>query len=293
MALYGSKVDQLWREPYYAPAPEPKLNRHERNRNHEAIPMAAQDPVFPQPPAEANASPGWAARTLVRRALKASLATLDAGTGHPYASLVTIATDVDGTPLFLISTLALHTKNIARDDRVSLLFDGTDGRGDPLAGGRVTLIGRAIKTQRPTAPGRFLARHDSARGYADFPDFAFYELVPERAHFIGGFGRIVDLPPSDLLIDMSGAGDLVDGHDDVVSHMNEDHAAAIELYATELAGAPGGPWRMTGIDPEGIDLVCDGAACRVPFAAAVHSPNAARQELIRFAATAREHNAKR
>jgi heme iron utilization protein len=293
MALYGSKVDQLWRGPYYAQAPEPKLNRHEHNQNHEAIPMAAQDPNFPQPPAETPASPGMAARTLVRRALKASLATLDAGTGHPYASLVTIATDVDGTPLFLISTLALHTKNIARDARVSLLFDGTDGRGDPLAGGRVTLIGRAVKTQRPTAAARFLARHESARGYAEFPDFAFYELVPERAHFIGGFGRIVDLAPGDLLIDLSGADELVDGHDDVVSHMNEDHAAAIQLYATELAGAPGGPWRMTGIDPEGIDLVCDGAACRIPFATAVHSPDAARKELVRFAAVARDRNAKR
>jgi heme iron utilization protein len=292
MALYGSKVDQLWREPYYAPAPEPRLNRHKRKRNHEAIPMAAQDPDFPQPPAEAQASPGVTARILVRRALKASLATLDAGTGHPYASLVTIATDVDGTPLFLISTLALHTKNIANDSRVSLLFDGTDGQGDPLAGGRVTLIGRAVKTQRPTAAERFLARHETARGYAAFPDFAFYELVLDRAHFIGGFGRIVDLAPSDLLLDMSGAEDLVAGHDDVVSHMNEDHAAAIELYATDLARAPGGPWRITGIDPEGIDLVCDGTACRISFAQRVTSPNEARVELVRLAALARDLKSK-
>lgn len=255
--------------------------------------MAAQDPDLPQPPAEAKASPGVAARTLVRRALKASLATLDAGTGHPYASLVTIATDVDGTPLFLISTLALHTKNIANDDRISLLFDGTDGRGDPLAGGRVTLIGRAAKSRRPTAPERFLARHEAARGYAGFPDFAFYELVPERAHYIGGFGRIVDLAPSDLLVDLSGSAALVEGHDDVVSHMNEDHAAAIELYATELAGAPGGAWRMTGIDPEGIDLVCDGLTARLPFTAPVHSPDGAREQLIRFAAAARARNAQK
>jgi putative heme iron utilization protein len=229
----------------------------------------------------------------MRRALKATLATLETSTGHPYASLVTIATDVDGTPLLLISTLALHTRNLAADGRASLLFDGTDPAGDPLAGGRVTVMGRAAKTQSATARERFLARQPYAQGYADFPDFAFYELIPERAHFIGGFGRIVDLTQADILIDTKGAEDLIAGHGSIVSHMNEDHAAAIELYATELAGAPGGPWRMTGLDPEGFDIVCDGSTCRVPFAARVTTPDAARQEFIRFAALARERKAKR
>lgn len=253
--------------------------------------MAGVDSAIPQPPA-AGTSPGEAARLLMRRALKASLATLDVGTGHPYASLVTIATDVNGAPLFLISKLALHTRNIAKDDRISLLFDGTDGLGDPLAGGRVTVVGRAARAQRETAPARFLARHESARGYASFADFGYFELLPERAHFIGGFGRIVDLTPEDLLIDTSGAEDLIQGHDDIVSHMNEDHAAAIALYATQLAGAPGGPWRMTGIDPEGIDLVCDATACRVPFSTRVVSPEAARVELVRLAAQARDLKSK-
>lgn len=246
----------------------------------------------PQPPA-AHPPPGEATRTLMRRALKASLATLEASTRHPYASLVTIATDVDGTPLFLISTLALHTKNLLSDARASLLFDGTDAAGDPLAGGRVTVMGRAVKTQRATARERFLARQEHARGYADFPDFAFYELVPERAHFIGGFGRIVDLTPADLLIDVSDAAALIGAHGDIVEHMNDDHAAAIALYATELAGQPGGPWRMTGLDPEGFDLVCDGMTCRLPFTKRVTTPDAARQELVALVGTARDRQAKR
>ena len=254
--------------------------------------MAGIDPGQ-QTRAGSEPTPGEAARALMRRALKASLATLETSTGHPYASLVTIATDVDGTPLLLISNLALHTKNLGADPRASLLFDGTDAAGDPLAGGRVTVVGRAAKTTRATARDRFLARQEHARGYADFPDFAFWELVPERAHYIGGFGRIVDLAPADLLIDTAGAQDLVAAHGDVIDHMNADHAAAIELYATELAGAPGGPWRMTGIDPEGFDITCDGATRRLLFTTPVKTPEAARQELVRLAALARERKAER
>jgi putative heme iron utilization protein len=249
---------------------------------------AGSNPRTPQPPPVNQLSPGEATRGLMRRALKASLATLEAATGHPYASLVTIATDVDGTPLFLISTLALHTQNLKSDARASLLFDGTDAAGDPLAGGRVTVMGRAVKSERPTARERFLARQEHARGYADFPDFAFYELVPERAHYIGGFGRIVDIGPKDFLVDLAGAEALVAAHDDIVAHMNEDHAAALALYATELAGAPGGPWRMTGVDPEGFDIVCDGMSSRLSFANRVNSPDEARRELVAMAAQARE-----
>ena len=250
--------------------------------------MAVTDPGTPSNAPRDTLSPAEATRGLMRRALKASLATLENSTGHPYASLVTIATDVDGTPLLLISTLALHTKNLLADGRASLLFDGTDATGDPLAGGRVTLMGRAQKSERATARGRFLARQPYAAGYADFPDFAFYELVPERAHYIGGFGRIVDLDPGDLLVDVSDAASLVAGHDDIVAHMNEDHAAANALYATVLAGAPSGPWSMTGIDPEGFDLVCDGMTARLNFDNRVTSPDDARRELVALVARARE-----
>ena len=228
-----------------------------------------------------------AARLLVRVALKASLATLDRQSGHPYASLVTVATDPDGTPLLFISKLALHTQNLAADPRASLLFDGTSATGDPLAGGRVTLIGRAEPTQSPSAKRRFLARHKHAEMYASFPDFAPYALELERAHFIGGFGRIVDLARSDLLLDLAGAEALGAAEPEIVAHMNDDHAGAIELYATELCRAPGGPWRMTGIDAEGCDIVCDGEARRVLFASRVTSPAEARQELVRLAAEAR------
>jgi hypothetical protein len=237
---------------------------------------------------DSPSTPGAAAKLIVRRVLKASLATLDRRSGHPYASLVTIATEPDGTPLLLISKLALHTQNLAADTRASLLADETGADADPLAGGRVTVIGRLAPTSSPTARRRFLARHSSAGNYADFPDFAFYALDIESAHFIGGFGRIVSLGRADLMVDLTGAEALAAAEEEIVAHMNEDHADAIALYATRLEGAEAGPWRMSGIDPEGFDIVCGGDARRVLFEAPVLTPGDARKELVRLAALARQ-----
>jgi hypothetical protein len=98
----------------------------------------------------------------MRTALKGALATLDRATGHPYASLILLATEPGGAPTFLISRLALHTRNLEQDSRASVLIDGTGGLGDPLTGGRLTLTGVARPSTSPTALRRFLARHPSA-----------------------------------------------------------------------------------------------------------------------------------
>jgi putative heme iron utilization protein len=228
------------------------------------------------------------ARALTRRALKASLASIAVSNGYPYASLITIATEAGGAPVFLISGLAQHTKNLNADSRASILFDGTGAAGDPLQGARVTLIGRAEKIADEAVKRRFLARHPEAAFYAGFPDFAFWRLAVEGAHYIGGFGRIVDLGVSDLLLGIEGADDLIAAEAGIIEHMNADHADAIALYATALAGAPAGPWRMSGIDPEGCDLICADDARRIPFKARIATPGEARMELVRLAAEARE-----
>jgi len=228
------------------------------------------------------------ARALVRRALKASLATIAAGSGHPYASLITVATDASGAPIFLISGLAQHTRNLSQDPRASILFDGTGAAGDPLQGTRVTLFGRAEKVQDEAVKRRFLARHPEAAFYADFPDFAFWRLEAEGAHYIGGFGRIVDLQPAEILVATEGAGDLLAAEPGIIEHMNADHADTVRLYATRLAGAPEGFWRMSGIDPEGCDLICEGDARRIRFKALIATPGEAHQELVRLANEAAE-----
>jgi putative heme iron utilization protein len=226
-------------------------------------------------------------RALVRRAFKGSLATIQGGGGYPYCSLITLATDPAGAPVFLISTLARHTANLRQDPRAAVLVDETGALADPLQGARITLYGRAEPTAEEGVGRRFLARHPEAAFYAGFPDFSFWRLNVEGAHYIGGFGRIFDLDPGDLLVELAGAESLVEAEPGIVAHMNEDHADALELYATALGDAGPGPWRMAGIDPEGFDIVLGGEGRRILFAQKVATPAEARTELVRLAAEAR------
>lgn len=227
------------------------------------------------------------ARSLIRRAFKGSLASLDSPSGAPYASLITLATDAGGAPVFLISTLARHTRNLAEDPRASILIDGTDAAADPLQGARLTLSGKAEKVNGEAERRRFLARHPEAELYADFPDFSFWRLALEGAHYIGGFGRIADLAASDLLVSLEGADALLDAEPGIVAHMNEDHADAIALYALVFTGGDPGPWRMTGIDPDGCDIALGPDGRRIAFATRVLTPGDARKELVRLAEEAR------
>ena len=233
-----------------------------------------------------NFDPRAAARTLMREARSGALATLMTGSGDPYCSLVNVATAADGAPLLLISQLALHTKNIMADARVSLMLDERKA-GDPLEGARVMLMGSAAKTDSADAPRRYLARHPDAEMFAGFGDFAFYEVKLKGAHLVAGFGRIVDLKPSDLLTDLAGAETLLAAEPDVIAHMNADHADACRLYATKLLGAPDGAWRCVGCDPDGLDLQLDRTGLRLPFPQRVSQPGVLRAVLKQLADQAR------
>ncbi|MCG7360260.1 DUF2470 domain-containing protein [Roseomonas sp. ACRSG] len=228
------------------------------------------------------------ARALLREALTASLATLDPASGHPFVSLVTMATDFDGSPLLLASRLALHSRNMAADGRMSLLL-ARGGKGDPLAHPRLTLSGTVERAEAPHLRGRFLARHPKAALYVDFPDFGFWRVRPRAAHLVAGFGRAPELPPEALLTDLTDAGPLLAAEPEAVAHMNADHAEAVGLYATRLAGAIPGPWRLTGLDPDGMDLLLEGQPpLRIPFPEPVRDPGALRALLARMARQARE-----
>jgi hypothetical protein len=152
----------------------------------------------------------------------------------------------------------------------------------------VTLFGKAEKTGDDAVKRRFLARHPEAAFYADFLDFAFWRLEVEGAHYIGGFGRIVDFAAAELLVDTKGAGELLAAEPGIIKHMNDDHANAVLLYATRLAGGAEGFWRMSGIDPEGCDVIREGDARRITFKAPIATPGEARKELVRLANEARE-----
>ncbi|MBB6309967.1 HugZ family protein [Xanthobacter tagetidis] len=228
-----------------------------------------------------------AVRRLIREARFGALGTLEDG-GAPYASLVAVATDDAGRPTFLISRLARHTRNIARDPRISLLVSAA-GVADPMNSPRASLLGRIAPAGDDARP-RFLARHPDASGYADFADFAFYRMEVEEAHLVEGFGRIVDVAGTKLLTDWSAAADLKAAAEGVIAHMNSDHADAVALYATRLLGAPDGDWRMLAIDPEGCELALGDRVRRLDFAETCTNSAAVRKELVRLVGEARRDN---
>ncbi|MGB7716825.1 MAG: DUF2470 domain-containing protein [Pseudolabrys sp.] len=226
-----------------------------------------------------------AAKKLLREGRSGALATLMPRSGDPYCSLVNVATAIDGAPLFLLSNLALHTKNILADARVSLMLDERKD-GDSLEGARVMLMGSCAKTD-PAVAGAYLRRHLEAEMFANFGDFAFYRMEIGRAHLVAGFGRIVDVGPKDLLADMSDAQALVESETGAIAHMNEDHADACRLFATKLLGGPDGDWRCVGIDPEGLELQQGRTALRLPFPQRVTGPGPLRAVLKELADQAR------
>ena len=230
-----------------------------------------------------------AAKKLLREARSAALATLMSGKGDPYCSLVNVATAPDGSPLMLLSRLAIHTKNLLADRRVSLMLDERK-EGDPLQGARVMLMGSCSKKTDSSAASSYLRRHPEAEQFAGFADFAYYRMTIERVHLVAGFGRIVDLKPEQLLTDVSDARALIDAEAEAIAHMNADHAEACRLYATKLLGASDGNWKCVGIDPEGLELQNGRAALRLFFPQRVTGPGPLRAVLKQLADEARAHS---
>jgi putative heme iron utilization protein len=229
------------------------------------------------------------ARSLLRRSRQGALATLMTGSGDPYCSLVNVASHPDGSPVLLISRLALHTRNILGDNRVSLMLDER-AEGDPLEGARIMLAGQAEEASGEAAKllrRRYLNAHPSAEAFVDFKDFSFFRIHPSGAHLVAGFGRIVDLKPEQFLTDISDAAALLQAEPDAIDHMNADHLEATNLYATRLLGAEAADWRCTGCDPGGLDLQAGSDTLRLDFPDRVTSPGELRKMLVRLAGEAR------
>ena len=228
-------------------------------------------------------------RSLLRLCRQGALATLMDDNGDPYCSLVNVASHADGSPILLISRLAVHTKNILADSRVSLMLDER-AEGDPLEGSRVMLAGRAEQAggdDLPVLRRRYLNAHPSAEAFVNFKDFSFFRIRPSGAHLVAGFGRIVDLSPAQLLTDISDAGALLEAEQGAIDHMNADHRDAMNLYATRLLGAEVADWRCTGCDPDGLDLQAGTKTLRLDFPRRIVTPAALRQTLKELADQAR------
>lgn len=221
-------------------------------------------------------------RKLIRHANTAALATTLAGEARPYVSLVTVSSDIDGSPLLLLSRLADHTRNIDGDPRVSLLFDGTGGYANPQQGPRVTILGKIEHCNEPRSRGRFLARHPGAALYADFADFAFYRVHLDRAHWVGGFARAVWLD-SGLSCDHGLSKAFAAAEPELLAQMNGDRAEVATLLANRRLKRRGKGWRMVAVDPDGCDLAHGKTVVRLPFEAPLNGVEEVRLALAGLA----------
>ena len=243
----------------------------------------------PQP---ADFVPREVAKALLHATRAGTLSTLDRNTGHPFGSLVNVATDISGAPVILVSRLATHTANLEVDRRASLLLAET-GKGDALAHPRLTVLGSMLPVAHGSAEKvpirrRFLACHPKSELYAGFADFSFWCMDVASAHLNGGFARAADLTAADVLTDLAGAEALAEVEEGAIAHMNADHAEALKLYATKLLGASDGNWTCVGLNPEGIELQKGQSALWLPFPQRVTEPGALRAMLRQLADEARQ-----
>jgi putative heme iron utilization protein len=218
----------------------------------------------PENPQSAHAQDVTDAKRLMRLARTASLATLEPDGGAPLTTLVGVASDFDGAPLFLMSRLSRHTRNLALDPRASLLLTGQHARGDPLNHPRLTLGGRIERCSEARARLRYLQRNPKALLYADFADFAHFRFKIESVHFNGGFGRAGALAPGDILASRESEAKFAEAEQRLLDEINaRDDAEIARLAGTRHAGRQ--VWRAVGLDGEGLDLAAGGRAARAQF----------------------------
>jgi putative heme iron utilization protein len=245
-------------------------------------------PVGPGAPEPAFAEQ---ARTLVHLGRTGTLGTLSRRhPGHPFVSIMPYAPDERGRPLVLISTLAMHTQNLAADPRASLLV--AQPGDDPLALARVTLMGAARRLEadeRPLARDAYLARHPNAVHWVDFDDFAFWRLDVADVYFVGGFGAMDWLTVPGY--ETARPDPLADAAPGIIEHMNRDHADALVLYARVLGQLPTEAAEMVAVDRLGFKLrvrAADGLhARRIGFPREVASAEQCRVVLIEMLADLR------
>lgn len=201
------------------------------------------------------------ARTLVVGASRGTLCTLASDpAGYPFGSVATYALDDDGSPLFFVSLMAEHTQNAERDRRASLMVAEAVGEGDdPLAAGRVTLLGDMARVPAAGAPAvreRYLAANPTSAYYIDFGDFAFYRLAVRAVRYVGGYGRMSWVDAGAFA--GAEADPLVGAAPGILAHMNADHADALVLIcAGQGAQSDTTSATMSAVDRYGFEVVAD------------------------------------
>jgi putative heme iron utilization protein len=233
------------------------------------------------------------ARTLVYLGRVGSLSTLSRKQqGFPFGSVMPYGLDDHANPVFLISTMAMHTQNVQADPRSSLLVTQPDTIGDPLGASRVTLLGNILPVPVPdVAEARklYLVRYANSKYWVDFDDFSFYRMDVVDVYYVGGFGVMGWVAASEYY---RGQPDpLADTANEIIQHMNTDHGDALVLLARAFAGIESQEVAMSSVDRLGFHVrlkTQDGTrSSRIAFLREVSSPAEARQVLVEMVAQAR------
>jgi heme iron utilization protein len=256
-------------------------------RKHAGTGAASNEPTVAEP------SFAERARTLVYLGRIASLSTLSRKQpGFPFGSVMPYALDGHGHPIFLISTMAMHTQNLQANPHASLLVTQTDASGDPLGASRVTLLGDVLPVSEqdvPEARTLYLSRYDNSKYWVDFEDFSFYRMAVVDVYFVGGFGVMGWVSAADY--DRGQPDPLADSVTDIIRHMNADHGDALILLARAFAGIESQEATMTSVDRLGFHVrlkAQDGTrGARIAFLREVSSPAEARNVLVEMVAQAR------
>lgn len=253
-------------------------------------PTAGQEAVPAPEPSHAER-----ARTLVAGTSRGTLCTLAGDpAGYPFGSVATYALDDDGSPLFFVSLMAEHTQNAERDPRASLLVAEAVAAGDdPLAAGRVTLIGDLARVSGEDVPSvreLYLAANPTAAYYIDFGDFAFYRLALRAVRYVGGYGRMSWVDAQAFA--GAEADPLVGAAPGILAHMNADHADALVLICAAQGARPDtAEATMSAVDRYGFEVVATTAqgrsVVRLGFPQPVVTPEEVRASLVSMVRDAR------
>src|SRR5437660_1459904 len=196
------------------------------------------------------------ARTLLYLGRIGSLSTLSRKQpGFPFGSVMPYAMDARGRPIFLISTMAMHTQNLQADPRASLLVTQPDGGSDPLGASRVTVIGNVLTIPEPeVADARqlYLERYANSKYWVDFEDFSFYRMDVLDVYYVGGFGVMGWVQASDY--DVARPDPLADAAAGIIEHMNADHKDALVMVARVFGGVECQEAAMTAVDRLGFHV---------------------------------------
>jgi putative heme iron utilization protein len=233
------------------------------------------------------------ARTLLHLGRIGSLSTHSLKQpGFPFGSVMPYGLDSRGRPIFLISTMAMHTQNLRADPRASLLIAQAEAGGDPLGASRVTLVGEVLVVPAPeVAEARtlYLARYESSKYWVDFDDFSFYRMHVVDVYYVGGFGVMGWVTAAEY--EQGEPDPLADAAAGILRHMNADHKDALVNLTRVFAGIDAQEVEMTSVDRLGFNVRAktqDGMrGARVAFLREVRDSAETRKVLVEMTQQAR------